>query len=239
MKILAIDTSLGTGSVAAADEGAAAQRPLGTPGDHARLLMGAISDVAERRGWGRGKASLADLGPNDVVAVVRGPGSFTGLRVGITTAKALAWATGARLVAVSAFDCIARRTAQLADWSGGPMWIAFDAGRGEVAAAEARAAVASPTGWTFAPQPLQGVDAWVAGLPEGARVSGPAVIAFSAQLATRPDLAIAPADACFASAAEVAALAPLLVAAGLVADPNALVPDYLRPSYAEEPKKPR
>jgi tRNA threonylcarbamoyladenosine biosynthesis protein TsaB len=236
MKILAIDTSLGTGSVAAADEGGLDERPLGTPGDHARLLMGALVDVAERRGFGRGAASIAAIGPADVIAVVRGPGSFTGLRVGITTAKALAWSTGARLVAVSAHDCIARQTSRLAGWPGGSMWIAFDAGRGEVAAAEACATVASPTGWTITPQPLQGVDAWVAGLSEGARVSGPAVIAFSAQLATRPDLALAPADACFASAADVAALAPLLVAAGLVADPHALVPDYLRPSYAEEQK---
>ncbi|HBB75917.1 MAG TPA: tRNA (adenosine(37)-N6)-threonylcarbamoyltransferase complex dimerization subunit type 1 TsaB, partial [Planctomycetaceae bacterium] len=56
---------------------------------------------------------------------------FTGLRVGVATAKAIAWTSGARLVAVSGFAVSARRTAA-ALGEEPPMAVAFDAGRGDV-----------------------------------------------------------------------------------------------------------
>ncbi|NCY03759.1 MAG: tRNA (adenosine(37)-N6)-threonylcarbamoyltransferase complex dimerization subunit type 1 TsaB, partial [Planctomycetia bacterium] len=81
MKTLVIDTSLAVGTVAALDGDRISQRSLPTAGEHARLLATALVDVAAALGWRCGDAEL--------VAVVRGPGSFTGLRVGVTTAKAL------------------------------------------------------------------------------------------------------------------------------------------------------
>jgi tRNA threonylcarbamoyladenosine biosynthesis protein TsaB len=73
-------------------------------------------------------ASLGDVG---LLAVAAGPGSFTGLRVGIATMQGLAFAAGLRIVPVSALDALARAAADgtrpVAAW--------MDAQRGQVYAA--------------------------------------------------------------------------------------------------------
>ena len=69
------------------------------------------------------------FGPNGpaglrAIVIVRGPGSFTGMRIGLSAAKALSEATGAPLVAVSRLAVLARRT--------GAQAAALDAGRGRI-----------------------------------------------------------------------------------------------------------
>jgi tRNA threonylcarbamoyladenosine biosynthesis protein TsaB len=223
LKTLAIDTSLSPGSVAALDAAGIAELPLAA-GDQARLLAPAIVAVTGRLGWTPRDAEL--------VAVVRGPGSFTGLRVGVATAKAVAWAGGARLVGVSAFDLVARRTARALPDHDGPVAIGFDAGRGEVFAALATPDATAPSGWRIAPGVLLPVADWLATVPATAVVSGPALAA--APTATPAGLRVAPRGGWFPSAAEAGAVAALLAAAGHADDPAALVPDYVRPSYADE-----
>lgn len=227
MKTLAIDTSLAVGSVAALERGAVAEAPLAA-GDHARLLAPALVDVAGRLGWAPRDA--------DLVAVVRGPGSFTGLRIGVATAKAMAWTGGARLVGVSGFTVVARRTAAALPAHGGPLAIAFDAGRGEVYAALATPDAADATGWSVSAAALAPAAAWLGALPADTCVTGPALAAPACAIPAR--LVVAPRDAWFPSAAEAGRTALLLAAAGRGDDPAALVPDYLRPSYADE-KLPR
>lgn len=231
MRILAIDTSVGVGSAAAVDDAGAAEQPLGPAGSHARLLTAVLADLVVQRGWSSGGAPLRCLGPADVVAVIRGPGSFTGLRVGVTVAKALAWTSGAGLVGVSGFETIARRTARLADWHDQELQIAYDAGRGEVFVAAAR-----PAGpdWDVGEPRLVSVADWLESLPRGRRISGPALDAIAAGLAHRGDLHPAPPEARQPAAGDAAVIARARVAAGRLDDPQALVPDYLRPSYAEE-----
>jgi tRNA threonylcarbamoyladenosine biosynthesis protein TsaB len=233
MRILAIDTSFGAGSVAAVDADGVAERPLGPVGSHARVLTAALVEVAAERGWGEGPRSLGDLGQGDVIAVVRGPGSFTGLRVGVAAAKALAWTTAARLVGVSGFDALARRAARLAGWHDDPITIAYDAGRGDVFTA-----IATPTtsGWTIAPPALVPLDAWLDSLPAGSCVTGPAIDALAERFATRTDLAVAPPEVWQPLAADAAAIARARAEAGDTDDPHTLLPDYMRPSYAEERK---
>ena len=70
---------------------------LGAPG-HARDLLPRIAEVAERAG-----VELADL---EAIAVGTGPGTFTGLRIGIATARALAHSTGAELRPVSSLAAL-------------------------------------------------------------------------------------------------------------------------------------
>ena len=199
------------------------------------MLTAALAEVAAARGWGVGPQPLGSLGPNDVVAVIRGPGSFTGLRVGVAAAKALAWTTGARLVGVSGFDVLARRAARIAGWHDEPIAIAYDAGRGDVFAATAK-----PTadGWMIAPAILAPLDAWLESLPAGGRVTGPALEAASERITARNDLAVASPEAWHPLAAEAAAIARARAVADDVDDPHTLLPDYLRPSYAEERKPP-
>jgi tRNA threonylcarbamoyladenosine biosynthesis protein TsaB len=231
MRILAIDTSVGSGSVAAVDAGGSADRPLGPAGGHARVLTEALADVAAARGWG----PLGSLGPDDVIAVVRGPGSFTGLRVGVAAAKALAWTTGARLVGVSGFEVLAARAARLSGWHGAPLALAYDAGRGDVFAASATPIAA---GWTITTPALLPLAAWIDSLPEGSRITGPALDLVAEATAARPDLAVAAAEVRYPAAVDAAAVARVRAEAGDTDDPLTLIPDYLRPSYAEEPKRP-
>jgi len=73
------------------------------------------------------------LGAVDVFAVATGPGSFTGLRIGISTMQGLAFAAGKPLIGVSGLDALARMADREA--AGRPIATWVDAWRGEVYAA--------------------------------------------------------------------------------------------------------
>jgi tRNA threonylcarbamoyladenosine biosynthesis protein TsaB len=227
MNVLAIDTSHGVGSVAAVAPGRVALRMLPVAGEHARLLAGCLVAAAAEAGFTPAEA--------DLVAVVRGPGSFTGLRVGVTTAKALAWASAARLCGVSAAQAIARCAARRIAPAPLPavLEIVFDAGRGEIHAVT----VAADGGdWQPRPGRLVAPGPWLAALPTGAVISGPGLPLVADFLPGRPDILAVPGDEPLAET--VAAIALERLRAGLTDDPAALVPDYIRPSYAEESPRP-
>jgi tRNA threonylcarbamoyladenosine biosynthesis protein TsaB len=69
---------------------------------HARDLAPTVADLLQGQGW-----RPCDI---DAVVVSRGPGSYTGLRVGIMSAKTFAYVTGSRLLAVDTFLAIAHQT---------------------------------------------------------------------------------------------------------------------------------
>jgi len=230
MKTFAIDTSHAAGSVVACQAAAGAARPLaarslGPAGEHAGRLAAALEEVAAELGW-----AVADA---EAVVVVRGPGSFTGLRVGVATAKAIAWAGGGRLVGVSGFELVARLTADSVADAGPRIELGYDAGRGEVYAATAVADPLTPGGWRIGPTGLVTAEPWIASLPPGSLVSGPVLVALADRLIAaghRP----APSDCWHSSAAAAAALGLARLAAGQADDPAGLVPEYLRPNYADE-----
>lgn len=122
MLVLGIETSDRPGSVALCrDEDCLAEVPLELDGlRHAQALPPVVA------------ALLADheisAGSLDLVAVSQGPGSFTGLRVGIAFAKTLAWAVDCQLVAVDTFEAIAAETAI----DGDALWVVSDAHRNEL-----------------------------------------------------------------------------------------------------------
>ena len=84
MKILALESSAVAASVAVSEDGALIAQSYQRSGlTHSRTLMPMCRDLLENCGL--------TLGEMDVVAVAAGPGSFTGLRIGVATAKGLAW----------------------------------------------------------------------------------------------------------------------------------------------------
>src|SRR5882672_6699809 len=92
-RALAIETSGRVGSVALVDEAGAIEEEQFPHGlQHAAGLIPLIDKLCSARRW-----TAADL---QEVYVSAGPGSFTGLRIGITLAKTLAFAMGVKLVAV-------------------------------------------------------------------------------------------------------------------------------------------
>lgn len=120
-RILALETSGISGSAAALDTeaSATAYEPLPAGSRSAQSLAPAMDRALKAAGWK----------PRDVqvVAVTVGPGSFTGLRIGVTTAKTLAYAVGADVVGVNTLDVIARQAPR----EGTILWTALDAHRSQ------------------------------------------------------------------------------------------------------------
>jgi tRNA threonylcarbamoyladenosine biosynthesis protein TsaB len=93
MRGLAIETSSRVGSVALVEDGVVVAEESFRYGlQHAALMVPAIDGICRSLGW-----AAEDIGE---IYVSAGPGSFTGLRIGITLAKTLAFVTGAKIVAV-------------------------------------------------------------------------------------------------------------------------------------------
>ena len=100
VRILAFDTTSESGSVALVDDGVVVAEVLmeSTEG-YSPILFGKIKDLLDGLDW-----SLASI---DCFAAASGPGSFTGVRVGLTAAKGLGEAAGKPIVAVSNLEAIA------------------------------------------------------------------------------------------------------------------------------------
>ncbi len=121
---LAFDTATKHGRFALAD-GAdlLAYRPLNVSGSYADALLPVIEEMLAAAG--RSKDELASIG------VTVGPGSFTGVRIGVATAKGLAWGLGCQLVGVTSLEAMAG--ALLAEHPDAEFAIpALDARRGEI-----------------------------------------------------------------------------------------------------------
>lgn len=100
MKVLGIETSGGVGSIAICEDDRVVWERCFEKGlRHGTELITSIKAVLEEPHW---KPSDIEL-----IAVSAGPGSYTGLRVGITCAKALAYALNKPVVAVPTLDVLA------------------------------------------------------------------------------------------------------------------------------------
>ena len=99
MKYLAIDTNADLLVVLKNGSEKHVKRLIGSQMKHSLTLMPYIEEILEET-----KMQLSDL---DFFAVVIGPGSFTGIRIGVATVKALAFATGKKVLAVNSFDLLA------------------------------------------------------------------------------------------------------------------------------------
>ncbi len=100
MKILAIDSSSNALAVAVTDEDKLlGESVLNHKKTHSQTLMPMIEKLL--------CATETDISQIDLFAVAAGPGSFTGLRIGVATAKALAHATGKPVAGVSTLEAMA------------------------------------------------------------------------------------------------------------------------------------
>lgn len=99
--ILLLETATDSCSVALADNGEiVAEKYINQPKAHASLLARYISDILEENG-----ITMADC---SAVAVSKGPGSYTGLRVGVSCAKGLCYGAGKPLISVCTLATIAQ-----------------------------------------------------------------------------------------------------------------------------------
>ncbi len=222
MRILALETSGLAGGVAALVDGVV-QSAQSLPPERrsAQTLAAGLERLLAQVGWRPGDVEL--------VAVAQGPGSFTGLRVGVTTAKTLAYAIGCPVLGVSTLEAIALQAP--AEFSS--LAVAMDAQRGELFVGRfARdPARADQLSW-ITDAAIEPAREFLERLAPGDAATGPALEKLEAK---------APAHARIVArefwqpgAAAVGQLAWRDFAAGRRDDPFQLAPLYLRPTAAEE-----
>lgn len=121
MRVLAVDTSTMAGGVALLDDTrVVGESLLDVRTTHSERLMLAVDRVLADAGWG-----ARDL---DGLAVAVGPGSFTGLRIGLAAVKGLALAIDRPIAAVPTLDAMAAGL----PWASRPVCPVLDARKGEV-----------------------------------------------------------------------------------------------------------
>lgn len=100
MLILALESSAKAASVALLRDGALVAEYSQCSGlTHSRTLLPMLEDML--------KNTETELAQVDLIAVAHGPGSFTGIRIGVSTAKGLAWAGEKSCVGVSTLEAVA------------------------------------------------------------------------------------------------------------------------------------
>jgi tRNA threonylcarbamoyladenosine biosynthesis protein TsaB len=101
MRVLAIDTSTMFGGVAVMDDlsGLIVEVRLNVKSTYSERLMTTVDYALKKSGY-----KLSDI---DFFAVSTGPGSFTGLRIGLSTVKGFAYATGKPIVSVPTLEALA------------------------------------------------------------------------------------------------------------------------------------
>jgi tRNA threonylcarbamoyladenosine biosynthesis protein TsaB len=218
-RLLILETSGRSGWVAVAQgEDLCAVRRLEASRRHARDLAPAVANLLAGQGWC----------PRDLQAVLvgRGPGSYTGLRVGVMSAKALAYATGCSLVAVDTFAVIAHQTPPEA----GRVEVLADAQQDKV---YVQPFAVTEQGWRpLAPLAVRPFADWLAAKEPGEWVTGPGLEKWEVQLPAGTP--VVPRDGWEPQPQRLLHLGLALYHNGKRDDPFALEPLYLRPSSAEE-----
>jgi tRNA threonylcarbamoyladenosine biosynthesis protein TsaB len=219
MLILALDTATEKGSLAlVAAEKVVMEYTLESQGTYLARLMPGVAALFTNAG--------KDLGELAAVAVSLGPGNFTGLRIGLATAKTLAWSLKCPLVAVPTMEVLAAQF----PFHPHPIGVIMDAKRGEVFWGLFQCPADQP-------QRLEGpLRLPVADLAPRLSVplllTGPGLEVHLESLTPHlcPDIALAPPEMRLPRAPTLARLARYRLQQGLTANPAQLVPTYLRPA---------
>ncbi|HEY4232265.1 MAG TPA: tRNA (adenosine(37)-N6)-threonylcarbamoyltransferase complex dimerization subunit type 1 TsaB [Lacipirellulaceae bacterium] len=225
MRIIAIETSGQAGSVAA----------LEAMGSELRLLREATLSGGSRTAQSLAPLTrqlLADAGWSaksiELVAVAVGPGSFTGLRIGVTMAKTFAYVVEAQIIGINTLEVVADQ----ARIAAGALWAVMDAQRQELFAAKF-VAVAKSQRMTLATETRVVSQAdWLAALEPADTVIGPGL----RRLVALPPSGIAIADESLwqPMASTVGRVGWRDFEAGRRDDVWKLMPHYFRASAAEE-----
>lgn len=222
--ILAIETATMCGSVAlVSGEQCLAEDSIDSAITHSRRLIQQVDHIMKEAGL--------DWGQIDAIGVSLGPGSFTGLRIGLSTAKGLVMATGPPLIGVPTLDGLAAQTALP---PGSQVCALLDARKKEVYAAfyEGNASgVPERTSEYLVMKP----DKLAAIIDKPTTLIGDGAVVYRDIFAeTLADKAIfTPLQVFFPRAAPIGLIASRMFAEKTFIDPAEAVPIYVRPSEAE------
>ena len=227
MRVLALDTTTRAGSAAlVSDDRVVDERSGDGSRTHALRLPGELLALADANGW--------PLPQIDLYAVASGPGSFTGLRIGIATMQGLALVHGKRIVGVPVLDALAQAAAGDVP-EGAVIAVWMDANRHDVFAALYRVTAASAVALA------QIIEV------EGATVGSPAstLARWQGRGEEYPSVFVGDGAALYAAAIESASprarILPSPVLAGMIGRlaiaraSEALDPGSVRPLYVRRP----
>ncbi|HEV8378478.1 MAG TPA: tRNA (adenosine(37)-N6)-threonylcarbamoyltransferase complex dimerization subunit type 1 TsaB [Tepidisphaeraceae bacterium] len=221
-RALAIETSGRIGSIALLDEsGAIEEREFPHGLQHAAGLIPLIDQLCAQRRW-----TPSDL---EQIYVSAGPGSFTGLRIGITLAKTLAFATGAKLIAVPTMGVLVENAPPEAQHA----MIVLDAKREQIYTARFERV---DQNWLEREPPhLESLSAMLERSPRPVHLIGEG-IPFHEQYIPKVEsqIVITPQNSWPARAGVLARLGSQLAREGKFVDPFLLEPIYIRPPEAQE-----
>jgi tRNA threonylcarbamoyladenosine biosynthesis protein TsaB len=213
LRVLAFDTTTGKGSVAVVEDSEIrGEVRVTAPDAHSTRLLGAIDFLLNALGLG--------ISAIDGLAVTIGPGSFTGLRVGIATAQGLSLGSSCRVAGIPTLDALAHRIRGAA-----PRLVALmDAYRDGITVGtydrDARQ-IEEPQ--------LMRPDELLASLPAGAAFIGEPALRYRAQIEQAcPGAVFAQRSLFLAGSVGRLAMPVLAAGAGLAAE-------QLRPLYLREP----
>jgi tRNA threonylcarbamoyladenosine biosynthesis protein TsaB len=219
MRALAIETSGRAGSLAILEAGQVLAEETFPHGlKHAAEMVPRLDALLRARGWTPGQI--------EEIYVSIGPGSFTGLRIGITLAKTLAFAVGAKLVAVPS----SRVLAENAPPEARHLLIVLDARRGSVFAA--RYEKINEAWVEREPAHLDRLAEALARAPQPVHLLGEGLSIYGPP--AEPGIVPTPAHLWIPTASTVARLGTKMARAGEFTAPDLLAPLYLRQSEAEE-----
>lgn len=223
--ILSIETATGCGSVALTrgnvNNGHLLAEAVAQPEKtHSRQLLGSVDWVMKAAGLGWSEV--------DGIAVSLGPGSFTGLRIGMAAAKGIALAAGLPLIGVSTLDGLALSCPVIDR----PLWCLLDARKQEVYAGCYRP---GSGGRPEQVSPARAIrpDLLVENISEPSILAGPGVDEYYELFSRVPDVQLIPAALSSPRAARVGFLAAGFLARGEVLDQVTAAPLYVRASEAE------
>ncbi|MCB2156457.1 tRNA (adenosine(37)-N6)-threonylcarbamoyltransferase complex dimerization subunit type 1 TsaB [bacterium] len=230
MLVLGIETATPSGGIALLeDDTLLAQQTIRSSRAHSRLIVPTLRQMLKEL-----RRSIDDI---DIVAVGAGPGSFTGVRVGMSIAKGLCEGGRPQLVAVSSLEALALRA-----WDGGPGCVVplLSARQGEVYGGIFRLndnCELQCDGQEFCTSPQKALSS----------VSGPVLVAGEAAFefaevwrsAPNVDLRFARADRSLCSPDTVALIGMKRALAGEFSDVSGAGPVYLRLPSTSTPKKRR
>lgn len=220
--ILTIQTATPAGSIAISEgESLLAEINLDTRKTPTEWLLSSIDDLLVTTGLEK-----SDL---DAIGVVRGPGAFTGLRVGLATAKGLSLAIGCPLLGISSLQCLAMQL----PYAQFPVCVMLDARKQEVYTAL--------YGWESGTPRAMGGERVISPETLLAEITGETIFVGNGAMVYRSLIVrqmagrahFAPAFMNLPRAAAAAALALVEWQSGRAVSADEMMPIYLRPSEAE------
>lgn len=223
---LAIDTSTAIASIAVVRDGdVLAELTWRCGQNHTTQLLPALSELLKRLG--------ININSLQSIVVARGPGSFNGLRVGIGTAKGLAFSLGVPIVGVGTLEAEAYQHAE----TGLPVCSLYRAGRGEIAAALYQKK--SEQWLELAPAHLTTLDALYPEINSATLFCGELTLEIASELRQRlgERAVIPPRASLLRRAAFLAELGGKRLEAGDSDNVSTLQPLYLRRPAITEPKR--